>query len=288
MNSLSDWDRLADYWEDFGPPESPSSHDLESYRQRLLRHCSNKKQKVCILGSTIGLRRLFVDNPYLTDCQVHCIDWSSKIYDRMTNLGCIENPQEHYHCANWISFDLGKESFAAIVADKSINNLAFENWPALIDNLWNHLEPGGLLLHRVVFVNQKLRGMTFEEILLQEAQCIQSGTISLEDGAERLWDKCLSGSYFIGTDDQQSMSVGNYRNGIHACEEKLKGLHTPAARLFFMFLVLYEQNFSDVWPAITSDDFSRVLASRFEITHMLYSHDYEGAVFQPVIECRRR
>ncbi len=282
-SAIHKWDRLAETWAETSPPAVPSEEDLGYFRARLLAHLGEASDCAVLLGCTVGLRRLFMDEPALSTVELHCVDWSRKMYEKTTAAGGISNQIEIYHKEDWLEFDLGHRA-KVILGDKSIDNIAFVDWPRLFTKLSSNLACGGILLLHVGLVTDQFRNISFRAALKKWSSLVDAGKVSPSSAAAGLWEDCLTGSAFID-EEGHVLTVRKYQPEIEDFKAMQYNSGSGSERkVFDSFVRDFGPSFDDEWTAFTLQDIEDVTRGIFSVEQVMHSSDYEAAPSQPIIE----
>lgn len=287
MREKDKWDQIAaDFPVTLPPPEGPSLEDLAAFSRALSILNTNQFTSIVILGCTTGLRQLLAKEAGFSECEVICVDFSERMYER-TQEGTPVGPNEQFLCADWLDFDLTDRAVGAVLADQALNQIPRHRWPRFFGNIGRHLDAGGIFVQRIHVVDETLRDKTFTNLLSKWANRYVPGGTTWNSIIQGIWQDCLSASVFCRNQDPPVQRVGKLLDEIHQCNEHLQGAKTISGRIIDSLLTRYsEESFNQERPAIIFSDFNCAFEEEFKIMDIKYAADYEARA-HPVITSRQ-
>ncbi|MDO8581658.1 MAG: class I SAM-dependent methyltransferase [bacterium] len=143
----------------------PSHDDITIYTEYLLKAIAGvSNPRALVLGATPELR----DSALHHGCSTWSIDRNEHALTAMTGvMKEKESVREQRIVSDWLAYDYAGLQFDVILADASLNNVAKEDTPNLLEKMTKHLAPSGFFVTRHL-VHLPLRPVrTAEEIIAE-------------------------------------------------------------------------------------------------------------------------
>jgi len=283
VSQLEKWERLAARWEHQGPPATPSFDDINNFSEALQGSVNCDTPTIAVLGCTPSLRtRMRRDWP---TSRIIVVDFCQEMYVATSVILDQETKDaEEYYPIDWLGMASElKYEVDAFVGDKSLDNVAFEDWSKFFQSAFRCARPEGLLVLHVGFPDPELAGKPFETLAQPWIDHLSLNDTDVETGnaAAGLWEDLLSGSV---SDSTNHLSLEPYRSALE--EHNLS--NTPIGLLSTRILKDFASQLDAQW---TRFDQSDVIQSAreygFEFLSQKYSHDYHAARNQPVMVFRQ-
>lgn len=280
------WDRLAETWVDTGPPASPSANDIEHYRVLLEQATAPRSAgNLLILGSTPSLRNLVASA--FPAFSVTCVDFSVKMYDRMSSAIAVANSRERFHQGDWCTFALARGECDAILGDKCIDNVMPDKWDDLFANIHRQLRPGGAFIVHLALVDDRFRDTNLDQALSKWSRRLEQGHDSLRNAAAGLWEDLLTASaYKEGY--HNTVTTSRFADEMERLAAHEDDLDSDARRLLDEFVRVFWSSRDDVWSSYDYADIIARMSPYFFHEQTLYSSDYDVASVQPLVLMRAR
>ncbi|MEA3514747.1 MAG: class I SAM-dependent methyltransferase [Nanoarchaeota archaeon] len=149
----------------FGPDIS----ELRIHKKSLEKVIAKNKQlsqetNLLVLGATPELRDLGL----ACGCNVYCVDANQKVLDAAKKHLIIEDrSREKTHIGDWSNLDMFEDNkFSYIMGSVSINNVPFDMWQQVFDELKRVKKDYGIIsLRQIVFPDIKREDYSFKRTL---------------------------------------------------------------------------------------------------------------------------
>lgn len=135
------------YYDELEGPQEKQAAFLLKLLENHEKNCKTLLELACGTGSLL----VFLSKKY----QIEGIDISPDMLEIAKN----KLPNTTFYLANMVDFNMGKKYDIVLCVYDSINHLlSWEEWSDTFDNVWKHLNPGGLFvfdintLHRLDFL----------------------------------------------------------------------------------------------------------------------------------------
>jgi hypothetical protein len=281
------WDRLASTWVDAGPPASPSDEDIENYKSLLLEGLGRAQAgRILVLGSTPRLRDMLCGAHELRKFTIDCVDISEQMYLRTSQSTLCHNPNERLVVSDWLTMELGKHQFHAVLGDKVIDNVHPENWVALLRRVYYHLRRSGCFIVRLAPQNTELRGVTFNSALEKWAGRYQQNAVSLAGAASGFWEELLGASAFQGEERHKTQKTARFSDDLEASLAQFDLLDQNYQAVLNEFIRVFWASREDEWSSYDYDEILGLMGKYFRHGRTIYSTDYAAGGLQPII-CMR-
>lgn len=284
------WTAVADSWHEGEPPAVPSPDDLTAFCEFVLRAGGGSRPRVVVMGATVALRRAILTDPRLSHAQVTTVDFSPEMLEVTTRAlaTTADLSRETRVVGDWRSLRSHVPLSAdAIVADKSFDNIAFSDWPAVFRSCGAVLREHGRLVLHVGLTDASYECFNPAECLDTWASRLDAGRCTLGDAAAGYWEDLLTGSAYVGDSSRHELSVGKFNGSLRTLEARHSSGSTQAT-----ILIEFNRRFGDSnksrWTAFKLDDVHEQACAWFSAGDLSYSHDYAAARLQPVVELIRR
>ena len=274
------WARLAERWQDQGPPATPSLEDTENFAVSLRENLEVDKPTIGILGCTPSLRaRLRREWP---QSRIALVDFCNEMYlATSATLDESVTSQEDYFAVDWLNMESRiARQVDAFIGDKSLDNVDIDDWDNFFRSVAQCLRPGGLLVLHVGFPDPSLAGKSFESLIEPWIGKMAHDEVDLEHAAAGLWEDLLSGSAENST---THLSLESYRDDL----EKHRQSITPVGLLSARVLTDFASQLDARWTRFDQTDVTASAGtSAFGLVQTRYSRDYSAAPNQPVMVFR--
>lgn len=279
------WDELAAGWEEAGPPATPSAEDVEHFRELLEGQVSHG-DSILLLGCTPSLRRMLVRA--FRSCNVVCVDFSEKMYERTAFYVPEPNPRESFVLCDWLALKY-RCAFGAALGDKALDNIHPEHWRSLFDVIHDALVPEGVFVAHLALAHDRYRGVSPREVFQKWCDLVVDGSVDLDVASAGLWEDLLTSSAFARGEYFNTVVVDRWMPELQAIETELARSQnmTRCRKLFERFRELFSSSWAREWSSYRLEDLETAAAGRFIVDRVVYSHDYEAAATQPLIRWRR-
>lgn len=280
MTQLEKWTRLAEHWEEQGPPATPSTEDVYNMLTILRQYLKTSRPTIAILGCTPSLRRRLADD--WPDAHVLLIDFCEKMYLATSSaMTYVHALHEQYIALDWL--EMGRylaNKVDAFIGDKSLDNVPKHQWLRFFRSAATCLRRPGILILHVGFPDPHLAGKPFTAIAKPWVESLTLADNSLKNAAAGLWEDLLSGSAKWSS---EYLSLEPYRNDLEAASRSTGALGALSQRILEDFASQLDAS----WVNFDHDDVvSTALHADLRHVDTKYSHDYHAAPSQPILTFR--
>ncbi len=228
---------------------------------------------VTVLGSTPQVRRAF--STLANVDQIICVDFLPEMYDAASRY--VDNAivkREKFLCESWLHLSRAIETTDVVVGDKSIDNIAYEDWPRVFAEIRSVLSSSGRLILHVGLPDLTLGGRSFEELIQRWTDHYEQDRLPLDSAAAGLWEDLLSAS---ADPTNRRLTLAPFVKSIHE--------HAHAhGKVALRLVELFESSFDDWWTRFDLDELVAVAANGgLRTENVRYCDDYLGAYMQPII-----
>jgi hypothetical protein len=270
------WLGVASTWNETPAPASPSAQDLELFAELAQERLPGTGHRVMVLGSTPGLRRVFAS---LTSVEeVVCVDFLVEMYNAATPFVPFDlRRKERFIEASWLSHLPGVRDVSVAVGDKSLDNVAVNDWGRFFRVMHESLCADGVLILHVGLIDLSLRRYSFDEVVARWEEVASRRGSNLDECASSLWEDLLTAS---ASGQDAFVSIGRFQSELEAA--------AATSPLIRRLLELFGDSLDDWWARFDMEDL-REHADRggFSIGRVAYAADYPQAGLQPVVSLHR-
>lgn len=281
MWDKSKWDELSVSWEEAGPPATPSVHDVENFSD-LIKGFIRPDSHVLLFGCTPALRRMLARD--FQSCEVVCVDYSHKMYQRTSELITSKNPREKFVPGNWLNLDLEPAHFTVALGDKIIDNVSPADWEQLFKIIHYHLEDAGCFVVHMAIASTTFKNVTVETALDSWSQKYAAGSVDLNTAAAGFWEDLLTASAFAGGGYYNTVRIDRFDvdlNQAYAASHYMAS-DDPRRLILESFKNIFASSWQREWSSYQLEDIQKIMGDLFVLDKIVYSNDYEVAMWQPI------
>ncbi|MBU4369684.1 class I SAM-dependent methyltransferase [Patescibacteria group bacterium] len=155
-----DWKKWSDFWSKIKPPWKPSAQEIRFIRSKFKVLINKNQPRALIQGATPSFRDLLADLGY----QVWLLDINKEMVKGMGLVMKNKNLKEKVKINNWLAKPFKKNYFDVVLADETLDNLAFKSYGRYLKNVKEFLKPGGYFIYGAYCIPEHVRQVSFNEL----------------------------------------------------------------------------------------------------------------------------